>query len=205
MNSKLLIGVILAATTLSETSLAGPQSAIMFDIFDTDKNQKLSMAEYRNGGMDAEGMNWAQGLSSVCTEHTLKTAEPELIESFRMLDSDKDKTISREEFITNGERVYEEYWSASFKQADSNKDKALSKSEYKSQAQSYVQQLRNAYTSDKIPTECRADVEYWSTYYEGLEKYIDQSFYYLDLNSNNSLTYAEYKGTHLWQQGNVNQ
>lgn len=199
MNKNLLIVTGLLTFTTSCIAQASPQSEAMFDLFDSDKNGEVTMAEYRNGGMDAEGGDWANGLSTVCTEHALKSVEPDLIKSFDLLDADNNKVISRSEFVQNGEKIYDEYWNASFKDADGDNNGNLSKAEFKKQATNYLETLNKSYAENKIPTECKADVEYWSSYYQGMSQYTDMAFGYLDQNSDNTLSYAEYKGTHLWK------
>lgn len=197
MNKKVLSTAVLLGMT-AVTATAAPQSEMMFNVFDTDKNGEISMTEYRNGGMDAEGGNWSEGLSTVCTEHVLKSAEPQLIESFTLLDSDKDKKISRTEFLKNGENIYNQYWNTSFKEADGDNNGKLSRGEFKQQTSTYVETLKKSYANKAIPTECKADMEYWSTYYQQMNQYIDMAFGYLDQNSDGTLSYPEYKGTHLW-------
>lgn len=199
MNKNLLIATGLLTLSASHMAFSSPQSEAMFDLFDADKNGEVTMAEYRNGGMDAEGGDWANSLSTVCTEHTLKSVEPELMTSFALLDADKNKVISRNEFVQNGEKIYEEYWNASFKEADGDKNGNLSKTEFQKQATTYLDTLKKSYADNKIPTECKADVEYWNSYYEGMSQYTDMAFGYLDQNSDGNLSYPEYKGTHLWK------
>jgi len=187
----------LAVSTLAVSSLASADSANLFSFFDTDKNGELSFQEYRNGGVDAEGQDWSKGLSNVCSEYVLKEVEPELTKGFAQLDTDNNKVISKAEFVKNGDKVYDEYWQASFKDADKNNDKLLSKPEYKTQAQNHLTTLEKAYADKEIPNQCKADVEYWKTYYQGLEQYIDPSFSYLDGNGDNKLSYDEYIGKNL--------
>lgn len=199
MNNSKLIPVILLASVIGESALANTLSDQMFQVFDKNKNGELTMQEFRNGGMDAEGMNWSEGLSEVCTEHTLKAAEKDLITTFKLLDANNDKKISKAEFSSNGDRVYDEYWKASFRQADTNGDNYLSNGEFRQQANSYIKKLETAYQMNKIPGECKADVEYWTEYYKGMEQYVDTAYQYLDQNSDNRMTYDEYLGSHLWQ------
>lgn len=198
MNTRLMTAALISSALMSGTATAAPLTDSMFNIFDADKNGELSMQEYRNGGLDGEGGEWSQGLSKVCTEHTLKAAEPELISSFKQIDDNNDNKITREEFQTNGQRIYNDYWKASFKQADRDNDQQLTLGEFERQTKNYLSKLEDEYAGGKIPTECKADMEYWNDYYKGMAQYIPVGFKYLDADGDKRLTFTEYKGTHLW-------
>jgi Ca2+-binding EF-hand superfamily protein len=199
MNTQPLILTLLLTAASVNTAIAGDTSEAMYRLLDRDANGKVTMKEFRNGGMDAEGMDWSEGLSTVCTEHTLKAAEKDLGATFEALDADNNKSISLAEFRVHGERLYNDYWRESFRLADSNKDNRLSGSEFGAQANRYIRDLEQAYQMNKIPTECKADIEYWSEYYQGMAQYVPVGFQYLDQNGDQQLSYDEYRGTHLWQ------
>lgn len=178
-------------------SVVAAPADTMFDYFDTDKNGELTMEEFKNSGVDTEGEHWNQELSKVCTEKTLEMVEPDLVKTFKALDKNNDNKVTRKEFIENGEKEYNSYWKASFKEADKNKDKSLSKEEYLTQANAYVEKLKQNYSDKNIPTECKADMEYWQGYYENINEYAEYSFDYLDESKDKKLSYEEYAGQHL--------
>ncbi|WP_375753219.1 EF-hand domain-containing protein [Vibrio sp. HN007] len=182
---------------MAGSALASPIADSMFDYFDTDKNNELTMEEFKNSGVDTEGEHWNQQLSKVCTEKTLKMVEPDLVKTFKALDQNNDKIVTRKEFTENGEKEYSAYWKASFEEADKNKDKFLSKEEYLAQANKYVNKLKESYADKNIPVECKADMEYWQGYYENINQYAEYSFDYLDDNEDNKLSFEEYIGQHL--------
>ena len=196
--NKIVMSLAISAA-ITGTGHAADQSESMFTLFDINKNNQLTLQEFRDGGLDSEGVEWAKGLSTVCTENTLKQIEPVLVKQFKVLDKDNSGTISRAEFTKQGDRVYNEYWQASFKTADGDNNSKLSSGEYVKQYTDYIATLKEAYAGNKIPTECKADVEYWSEYYKGLNQYAAVSFQYLDANSDQTLDLPEYKGTHLWK------
>jgi len=191
------LSIAIMASLVSANALASAETDNIFTFFDTDKNNQISLKEFKTGGMDSEGDAWSEGLSTVCTEKTLSLVEPELIETFKHLDDNKDKQVSREEFAKNANRIYDEYWQASFKEADKNNDKHLDRKEYEAQAGKYVKRLKESYQQDKVPVECKADVEYWEGYYTQIDNYVDESFGYLDANKDNKLDFNEYIGNHL--------
>lgn len=191
------LSIAIMASLVSANALASAETDSIFTFFDTDKNNQISLKEFKTGGMDSEGDAWNQGLSTVCTEKTLSMVEPELTETFKHLDDNKDKQVSREEFAKNANRIYDEYWQASFKEADKDNNKHLSRKEYEAQAGQYVKRLKESYQQDKVPVECKADVEYWQAYYTQIDSYVGESFVYLDNNKDNKLNFNEYIGEHL--------
>lgn len=193
----LTITSVTIATVASSNVLASAETDSMFTAFDSDKNNQLSLQEFKNGGMDSEGDSWSEGLSTVCTTKSLKMVEPELIKTFELMDDNKDKKLSRDEFNKKGETVYNDYWNTSFKQADSDKNNMLSMKEYKKQASGYIERLKESYQDKNIPVECKADMEYWQGYYSEANKYVDESFQYLDHNNDKKLSFDEYVGKHF--------
>ncbi|AIW21939.1 EF-hand domain-containing protein [Vibrio coralliilyticus] len=189
--------VYLPLPLLSFNLIAAPAVDEMFDYFDTDKNGSLNIQEFKNGGVDAEGEHWNQGLSKVCSEKTLQVAEPELVKTFKQLDKDGNSQVSKSEFTKQGTVIYNAYWQASFDKADTNSDKFLVKDEYLKQANAYVEKLKTQYADANIPVECKADMEYWQEYYQNLNQYAAYAFDYLDNNADKKLSYQEYIGEHL--------
>lgn len=197
MNRQLKTYLLTIATVTSCNVFASAQTDSMFTEFDSNKDNQLSLQEFKNGGLDSEGDSWSAGLSSVCTTKSLQMVEPELIKTFELMDENKDKKLSRDEFNKKGETVYNDYWKTSFKQADSDKNNMLSMKEYKDQASGYIKRLEDSYQDKNIPVECKADMEYWQGYYSEANKYVDESFQYLDDNKDKTLTFDEYLGKHF--------
>lgn len=194
---KITFSLPLTLLVTSVSVSAAPNTNEMFKYFDLDKNNELTLKEFQNAGVDSEGSDWSKDLSSVCSEKVLKMVEPELITTFNLLDENNDKKVTPKEFHENSVKAYDDYWQVSFKKADTNNDKLLSNQEYIKQANQFVVKLKESYEDANVPVECKADVEYWQGYYQGLNNYADDSFDYLDDNKDKQLSYVEYIGNHL--------
>lgn len=181
---------LLISTTLNAPVLADEYTDAFFSALDTDKDAQLSLQELRGSG--------ANNVGDACSQQLLMAMDAEIVKLFEQLDGDQGRKISKAELIGSGNRFYEEYMKSQFTQADVNEDNQVSRAEYKHSVKAEVAKFNEAYSEEKLPDACRGDLEQWNSHYQGFQDYAVSFFGYLDKNGDGKLTYAEYKGDHLW-------